>query len=519
MAAKKAAKKKAKKGPKGKKKGKPAKKAKKGPAKKAKKGPAKKAKKAPKAPAEFKPDLSFVPGWAERLGKDPGEIEEEYDAWVDKLTVKHGTSWPIGKIHTIARRRLYASYKDKMGRRGGGTAWIGKIYYIDSPFDWGNGLYKGQLDKYEQDPHAAVANGDVKVEKRGGRVVKVIPLDPRKKFRSGFDNKKFGEPLPEHAWIMNAFGVAMPLADFEKGNFDAVRPFNLTASGNAADPDHDDFVAPQVGIILKWRAFNKTKKDNEDSWTMGTPYAFSEFLVEYDDGAGNKTTDVTDYLIDIEDFDDEGNLIVDDEGNPILKRVMHDEEIPIVFEEFYSNLGDLEEYHSAFVSIDGKITESRESCYRVVIVEGDVIDIVRSTDDDQSDRIYLDDETLGFGEEFQEDDDGQVSVKDSVACFLNDGVPIAFGKYSHILAFATTSKTLKKDESGNVLAGEWNSVGLSVKSIIVLDYVEPDELEDDEATDADGPEPSGTIIPEGAPEITEVAGATVDTPSEEGDMF
>ena len=147
-------------------------------------------------------------------------------------------------------------------------------------------------------------------------------------------------------------------------------------------------------------------------------------------------------------------------------------------------LGELQEYHDNFkeISDNGK----KEICKRLCVTTGQVIDIVPS-DSDNSHRMTIDDESLGFGSEDDEE------ILDSITCWVDNKYQFEFGRQSRIMVFGSTSAGLKKDLATNEFTDEFAAPSIGVQGIVVLELVEPEDIEDESGGTEDEPEVEGTV--------------------------
>ena len=430
-------------------------------------------------PAEDEPDVSFLPAWSKKTGISVEELTVRLDEEAAKLVKKHGDKWAQTKIWSKARHRLYGELKHDL--KSSATPWAICPLYKSEPFDYGNRRFQAHLDAYGKDPRKAKQNGLVRVDRNSKGNQIVVPIYENELTKNGKPNKRYGKPLPKHAYIMSIGGLGLPLSSFEKGEFEKIRPVVITGSGeenSVADPNLRDPELSQklrkhflgdgfnLGQWYKTKATNRTDKDDDEQYEL------------------NATT-VTRWT---ELLDGEEPLVVDPS------------KIEDYFSDFMVPLGELQDYHDNFkeISDDGK----KEKCNRLVVTQGLVVDIAPS-DSDNSHRMSIDDESLGFGDENEE------GIVDSVTCWVDNRYVFEFGRQSTIMVFGTTGAMLKKDMATNELTDEFGPPSIGVQGIVVLELVEPEDLEDDEGGTVEEAEAEGTV------EIEEPNIATVNDEDEE----
>lgn len=379
------------------------------------------------------PDLSFIPIWSKKLGKSAEELKKRLQEIVDSLMEKHAEGWSEEKLYATARRRLYSDFKSEF--RSSATYWLICPLYKSEPNDFGFKKWKAAMDLYSTNPKEALAKKFVKVDRDAkGKVMQVVPLDTKLKTNAGKPNKHLGKELPEHDWIQTVGGCAIPLSAAEKGEMNSLRPMEMTNSRQLADPESKLFLGSgfETGKWYKVKCTNATKEDNTESWQLNgtTVSKWQAYELEFDNA-----------------------------------------EISKIFEQFYVPLNELTEYHTSYAEENKEGTKEYNN--RIVVTEGEVVDIVLSADGQQSHRLLLDDESLGLT-----DDDGEII--ESITCWIDSTMNIEFGKYSRVMVFGRTSRGLKKDMDTNELTEDWNNVSITVLGILVLDLVEPElDAEDD----------------------------------------
>jgi hypothetical protein len=333
-------------------------------------------------------------------------------------------------------------------------------HYKSDPYDYGKARWDTHMQAYSKNQRLAQQEGKVRIEKSSsGRERTVVPIDDREKTRAGKQNKNFGKPLPEHAYIFNIGGLAIPFSAYEKEEWDKLKPFGITVSGRIANPTGKNFFGAgfDIGKCYKVKLTNRTPEDNETEWIL------------------NATT-----VSQWEEFD---GLTVELE------------EIPDYYTDFYCELNELNEYHESFASMNDDGTRSFSR--RLVVTRGQAIDIILSDDPSNSHRLLLDDESLGFGAEGEE-------IPDSVTCWIPNDYEFQFGKYSEIYEFGTTNRSMKKDlSSDEYLDDEWNMTSIAIQGILVIDNVEPEDV-DTEIIEEEQDDNIEIDIDESNPEAVEV---------------
>lgn len=430
---------------------------------------------------EFTPDLHYVPVWAKRYQLDAAELEQQLKERARKVWLKHkGRKQPV-QCWAIARRRKVSEIRQQHQGIAGLKTFIGKVYANGDPFNWAATYYDRVKKQYDDDPQYAIENGLVRVERKKGKIVQVTILDPREKYSSGKDNPGYlKNAFKRDQYIMTIVGVCMPYSAYEKGDWDQVRPMFVTVGGDIADPESENFLSAPVDLVVKFRARDKTDhKKNSESYELEAKKSTQFVPVEVEiDGEMHQI----DYLGDIED----------DEGN-IVRRVMHAEEIPLMFEAYYCELGDLEDYHESFCKINSKGTAS--NCNRLVVTEGTVINMAEATEEGKNHMIRIDDESLESGE-IEYNDDGSVKVADSPTVWAApQSTDMQFTLFSRILVFGNTRRTLKKDADDNLL-DEWDTVSINANRVMVLYLADPEDIEEDAPADEDYESEGVTEVPE-----------------------
>jgi hypothetical protein len=419
------------------------------------------------------PDLSFLPIWAKKFKVDFDELSNVLEKNAEELRTRHAGNprWTEKKIYSTARMRLRSEYMAQA--KSSAIPFITNVLYATQPYDYGNKRYMANLQAYNTNPTQAQKNGLILIKKSGGKVTDQIPIDERKLTSSGKENKNFGKPLPEHAYIMTIGGIAAPLSSIEKENWDHIRPFEMTVSRQYADPNHKQYIGRgfNFGEWYKCKVTNSTPSEVKEAWKLNA-------------------TSVT-------KWDSYDGIELDME------------EIPIYFKQFYCELGDLQEYHDSYMEIS--ITGTYQNNRRLVVTEGSVIDIAFSEDGIKNHRIVIDDESLGFMEE------GEDSFVESVNCWCNPNIVIDFGKYSRILIFGSTGASLKKDIATGEVLEEFNSPSITIQGIVVLDRTEPDiEFEEggDENDEVES-EPADTE----EPDLNEISGSSDSSTTTDNDVW
>lgn len=381
------------------------------------------------------PDLSFIPLWAKKLGKKAEELTKELEKIVEELRKRHGTNWNEDKYWGTARRRLYNGLKGEF--KSSATVWLVNPCYKQEPNDYGNKAYQIALEKYAKNPLDAVKQGYVTVKKDSkGKTTDVIPIDIKKKTKAGKDNKNFGKPIPEHNYIQTIGGLAVPYSDVEKDDYNRMRVMEMTNSRIFADPTSEKYLGKgfELGKWYKVKLSNATPTDEEEIYRLNG-------------------TSVTKWIPEKETED------------------LDVSQIQSYFEGFFVPLGELGEYHEGYAETNEK--GNKRNSNRLVVTEGDVIEVTLSEDGNQSHRISIDDESLGLS-----DDDG--NIVDSVMLWVNPNTEIKFGKDSHIIVFGKTSQGKAKDLATGELTEEWGNVSITVMNLIVTELVEPEIEEGDE---------------------------------------
>jgi len=374
-----------------------------------------------------KPDLSFLPIWAKKLKKDVEELETQLEVLANGLRDKH-KNWSVEKIYATARRRLYSSIKSEF--RSSAAPWLVCPLYGSEPFDWANYKFQQVMAIYNNNPKEAIAKKMVQVKKNSrGIATEVIPIDSNQFTKSGKQNRNFGKPMKEHSWIQTIGGIAMPMKAAENEEWDKIRPCEIILSNQTADPTSQVYkgIGFNFGNWYKIKLNNRTKKENEESWELNVSTA-------------SKWEDYEEL-----DFDKS--------------------QLKEYFVDYYAPLSDIEEYHDTYA--ENNATGTKQFNKRIIVTEGEVVDIIISEDPNNSNRILIDDESLGLADE-------EGNIIDSVNCWANSNVKLNFGKFSRIMVIGNTSRGLKKDLATGETLNEWGNVSISVLGITVIDLVEPD---------------------------------------------
>lgn len=395
---------------------------------------------------EKKFDFGFIKLWSKKLDKPQEEIRQMFDAIKEKLEVLH--PWDEKVLLETTRRRLFNEFKSEM--RSSARYFVGVVMSNPTPFDWGNRDYEMCMDKYHTNEKRAITERYVTVKRdKTQKVIGVVPIDYwKKKAKEEARAKEANEEpdyskiksreIPEHAFIKTVGGLFMPREAFDKQDWSKLHPAEITVSGAQADPGSPKYLRPEKGVTYKLKLTNRTPKDEEGLWLLNT------------------TT-----LTKLETVEEGIDLSPD--------------EIRQYYDALYCPLGELSEFHESDMatSDDG----SKEFGQKLVMTEGDVIDIQLSDDPKQSHRIYIDDESIGMGPEDSDD------LLMSTLCWFPGDEPIPFGKNSRIQVFGKTSRALKKDQDTGELTDEWGDITIGASGYNIVDLVEPD-VDDENATEA-----------------------------------
>lgn len=410
-----------------------------------------------KAKAKDEIDWSYLKPWANKL---PNETVQSLKKRVIKkmnFFRKKYPKWSDDRVHGKARLRIFLEIKNSMSSNGD-DFYVRKIYG-GKPFDFGAKHVKDNLAYYKANPKQAKNEGYVRIEiKNGAR--KAIAIDERKKFKSGWENKNHGEPLPLHSWIMSLGFIAIPCKAMEQENMDELLPATLTLNNAYADPTNID-QEDEEGNVIPGKYLGDAFE--EEGWYKCRFVVKKKRVPE-----GQEPEPITSYdllptsarpeFTDIEDVDEE-----------TIKAVFDNVNVPLL---------ELNEYHDVMTQdyVEAQESKGKEvyktSNNNIMMVQGQVSSIQLS-DGTNSHLVKIDsDEDLSFGDE---DTEGV----DSTPIWFDKDLPINFGLYSEIIVFGSTSRTRKKDFQTNEYTSEWNQTSIAGKGYIITELVQPDDEEED----------------------------------------
>lgn len=296
--------------------------------------------------------------WSAKSGKSVADLQKMIEKNVADLRKLYPTM-AQEVVNQRARAMLYGDLKKDLISPA--IPFEGIVLGLGEPFDFAAGQVAKALKAYKENPQAAYDAGLVNQQ---GQPVYV----------KGYSK---GQPLPEHSWLRNCFGVAKPMEG-------AILPFNLTLSGDRADP-----ASPLSKIDL------------------GTPYSFRANVKEVKTVYTLNDSSISKFVPTSSALPDAITMI--DQYCASMK----------------VNLGELNAWHDA-----NKLNPAR-----VAIVEGDVVSVDLNVSD-RSHRIVIDDETLGF-----EDEKGQINTGITVWIPKFLGTQLDFGPGSRAIVIGGTTPT------------------------------------------------------------------------------
>jgi len=228
-------------------------------------------------------------------------------------------------------------------------------------------------------------------EAKGDMEYCVVPVDNRKVFRSGKDNRGYGKPLPKKSYMRNIFGIGMHSGS-KKPKF-----MQITVNDALAEK------IPSVWTALRSR-FNWRPSDEEK--------ANPDLIVKYRLNGSSATKFEPASIDNQPDFE------------MVIKKFADD---------FFVQIEELDNWHD----------ENEDDQGRVVITEGDVTQLMLEPTAQGSRRIVIDDMALGFG--------GEDELQTGVTCWVSAHIPIDFGEESRVIVIGKTNRGRSKDE----VTGEW----------------------------------------------------------------
>ena len=241
-----------------------------------------------------------------------------------------------------------------------------------------SGVMKRSFDQATQDVVEEMIKQASPNAEEVEELVFAAPIDAKKKGFGGKENKDYGQELPLHKYSCYVYGVA------EIDGSDDVRWTKFMLRG-----DNSLNHGLSVNQSYEFSVIDMSKKDDEE-------YNFI-------------------------DTDEVQNVIVD--WNPFDGEFMEEVITMNFIQDRVIELGDVDEY---LRNVEAKKESKKFSDWNAaILVEADVSKIFLSEKAGYSDRMYVDDDSLRWG-----DDDG---VEGSINVWVSQVNEIDFGEYSRLL--------------------------------------------------------------------------------------
>jgi len=404
-------------------------------------------------------DLSYFTAWAVKFKTSVEKLEIEYQTILNAISEDYKMKKivkPIKELHDKTRQRLYGTYKKDV-KSTAGEMYL-RLDAIGEPYDYGAARFQKHLDAFNDNPEKAKKLGLVKIKTDAtGKKRTIIPSEEKKQVKDRktgnmVENKGFGKPLPEHAWIQSMVGMAIPGESYEKNEWNQLRGSMITNSKGLADPTNPKYLCKDLkeGLWYKVKLVNQTDPNDTGMWKLSTS---TVTVFEATEGAEIPVSDIPQY-----------------------------------YSGLFCEIGGLSEYHNNFRRESEEEIQSKAlhktNCDRFVVTKGNVIDIIPSSDGKENHRIVLDDESLI-----------DQAVPESLNCWMRASKPIKFGKFSDVYVIGKTSQSERKDPATNeYMPGEWGLPSMNAEAFIVIELVDP-EVDDDTAAETNpDKEPEGEAV-------------------------
>ena len=258
----------------------------------------------------------------------------------------------------------------------------------------------------------------------------IVPLDNVKAFMSGDTNPRYGKPLPAEEWRMRAHLIAKVEGDFQY--------WTLGLKNKAAKEfDVNNF---------EWLHLHALFNDERNACY----------------GIKGRTLNSLQYN---EALDPESDNYVD------VSSLSMEDLLGECMPEYIADLIEIEDYHT---------TQIQQPGMKLVVTDGIVSSMNLKENAKTGNRvIWIEPADANYG--FEEDD-----VPESTPCWVPSNVNIDFGVGSDVIIIGRSNQSQKKDEDGNYIEDEWNSVSLNIFGILPrVALGAPNEEQGDNTNDVD----------------------------------
>lgn len=188
----------------------------------------------------------YIKRWAEKLQISVEDINKEFDIMLEKEKITNPQMAPE-ELDNAALKQLVLQYKRQL--RSPAIQFEGILIGASDCVDIIQRQRKEAEELYRTDPQTAISEGITNDEG--------IPLDTRKEFASGQQNRQYGKPLPDHNYLRNIWGIAKP-----SKSEDTPQLFNMVLSGHLAENEDIPLFKP-----VRFMAIKKETKLNSSTFT------------------------------------------------------------------------------------------------------------------------------------------------------------------------------------------------------------------------------------------------------------
>jgi hypothetical protein len=258
----------------------------------------------------------------------------------------------------------------------------------------------------------------------------IVPLDNVKAFMSGDTNPRYGKPQPAEEWRMRAHLIAKVDGDFQYWTLglknEAAKEFDVNNFEwlhlHALFNDERNACYGIKGRTLNSLRYNEALDPESDNYVDTSSLSMEDLLGEC----------MPDYIAD---------------------------------------LIEIEDYHT---------TQAQNPGMKLVITDGIVSSMNLKENAKTGNRvIWIEPADANYG--FEEDD-----VPESTPCWVPSNVNINFGVGSDVIIIGRSNQSQKKDDDGNYIEDEWNSVSLNIFGILPrVALGAPNEEQGDNTNDVD----------------------------------
>lgn len=194
---------------------------------------------------------NFLKSWSDKLSLSVESIRLEFNHLFEDEKTIH-TNLTEDQQQDRALKRVALMYKKQL--KSPAVGFEGTIIGAGDAVNIVARARKEAQELFRQDPQSAVVQG---ITNEAGE-----PLDTRRAWASGQENRNFGKPLPETNYIKNVFGIALKTKDQGEPKF-----FSMTINGDRALEDIPVFKSVRFMAIDKSEEGSTAFKLNASTFT------------------------------------------------------------------------------------------------------------------------------------------------------------------------------------------------------------------------------------------------------------